>query len=167
MDAATAALNSAIAGLVTTTAATATVNTDALTAAIAATETLTGSGYTADSWAALEAAMQNANAVLSDPDATQDEVDEATAALIAALDALVAATGDDEDDYTDSSSGSSSTKSGSSSSSSTTSSGSSSSSSSSPKTGDTFQLLLWVILLAGSAIGLVIYFRRKRTDNAE
>ncbi|MCD7929355.1 MAG: DUF11 domain-containing protein [Clostridiales bacterium] len=50
----------------------------------------------------------------------------------------------------------------------TTTSSSSSSKSSTPKTGDTFRLTLWVLLLAGSAAGLlVLYFRRKSSDDAE
>ncbi len=45
---------------------------------------------------------------------------------------------------------------------------SSSSKSSSPKTGDSFWLMLWVLLLAGSAAGLLaLYFRRKNSDDAE
>ncbi|MCD8396217.1 MAG: DUF11 domain-containing protein, partial [Lachnospiraceae bacterium] len=44
----------------------------------------------------------------------------------------------------------------------------SSSKSSSPKTGDSFRLMLWVLLLAGSAAGLLaLYFRRKNSDDAE
>ncbi|MCD7757719.1 MAG: DUF11 domain-containing protein [Clostridiales bacterium] len=40
--------------------------------------------------------------------------------------------------------------------------------SSSPKTGDSFQLTLWVLLLAGSAAGLLaLYFRRRNSDDAE
>ena len=44
--------------------------------------------YTAESWAALEEALAAAEAVLADPSATQEEVDAATAALRAAIDAL-------------------------------------------------------------------------------
>lgn len=47
--------------------------------------------YTAESWAALEEALAAAEAVLADPAATQEEVDAATAALRAAIDALVLA----------------------------------------------------------------------------
>ncbi len=44
--------------------------------------------YTEDSWAALEKALANAQAVVSDPDATQDDVEEAEEALKTALDNL-------------------------------------------------------------------------------
>ncbi|MCD8335139.1 MAG: sortase B protein-sorting domain-containing protein [Clostridiales bacterium] len=169
--------------------------------------TLTQSGYTTESWDALQTALAAANAVLNNPDASQSEVESAIAALTSAVDALVAVDEGDENTSTssggsstdsstssDSSTGSSTSSDGSSSSSSTSSDGSSSSSStssdnsssssstssddsstgsssssstSSPKTGDASQMMLWVILLAGSATGLVINFHRKRTDNAE
>lgn len=44
--------------------------------------------YTAETWADLEEALAAAEAVLADPAATQEEVDAATAALRAAIDAL-------------------------------------------------------------------------------
>ena len=44
--------------------------------------------YTAETWADLEEALAAAEAVLADPTATQEEVDAATAALRAAIDAL-------------------------------------------------------------------------------
>ena len=47
--------------------------------------------YTAESWADLEEALAAAEAVYADPAATQEEVDAATAALRAAIDALVLA----------------------------------------------------------------------------
>lgn len=53
--------------------------------------------YTAETWADLEEALAAAEAVLADPAATQEEVDAATAALRAAMDALElaeASTGD-------------------------------------------------------------------------
>lgn len=53
--------------------------------------------YTAETWADLEEALAAAEAVLADPAATQEEVDAATAALRAAIDALElanASTGD-------------------------------------------------------------------------
>ena len=50
---------------------------------------LSESSYTSGSWAVLEQAMAQAKAVLDDPDATQNEVDAAHDALIAALEGLV------------------------------------------------------------------------------
>ncbi len=44
--------------------------------------------YTEESWAALEEALANAKAVMNDRNATQKEIDEAAAALNAAIDAL-------------------------------------------------------------------------------
>ena len=62
-------------------------------------EGLKKGNYTEASWKALEKALKEAKAVLADPDATQDEVDAATAALKAAIAALelnkAADTGDD------------------------------------------------------------------------
>ncbi|MCC8075174.1 MAG: fibronectin type III domain-containing protein [Clostridiales bacterium] len=68
------------------------VDTSALTAAIEQAEALTESDYTSSTWAALETALESAKTVAANADATQDEVDEATSALTAAIDALAAAT---------------------------------------------------------------------------
>ncbi|MCD8050255.1 MAG: fibronectin type III domain-containing protein [Clostridiales bacterium] len=65
-----------------------TVDTAALTAAIEKAETLTESDYTADSWAAMQAALETAKAVAANDSAAQTEVDEAAAALTSAIDAL-------------------------------------------------------------------------------
>ncbi len=65
-----------------------TVDTSTLSAAITQAEALTESDYTSSSWADLETALENAKTVLADSAATQDEVDSATAALTAAIDAL-------------------------------------------------------------------------------
>ncbi|MCD8354442.1 MAG: fibronectin type III domain-containing protein, partial [Clostridiales bacterium] len=70
------------------TAAAVTVDTTALTAAIEQAEALTGSDYTATTWSALETALTAAKDVAANADATQTEVDEAAAALTAAIDAL-------------------------------------------------------------------------------
>ncbi|MCD7887754.1 MAG: hypothetical protein LUG44_09125, partial [Clostridiales bacterium] len=79
--------------------------------------TLTQSGYTTESWDALQTALAAANAVLNNPDASQSEVESAIAALTSAVDALVAIDEGDED--TSTSSGGSSTDSSTSSDSST------------------------------------------------
>ncbi|MCD8354383.1 MAG: fibronectin type III domain-containing protein [Clostridiales bacterium] len=65
-----------------------TVDTSTLSAAITQAEGLTESDYTSSTWAALETALENAKTVLADSAATQSEVDEATAALTAAISAL-------------------------------------------------------------------------------
>ncbi|MCD8191093.1 MAG: fibronectin type III domain-containing protein [Clostridiales bacterium] len=59
-----------------------------LTTTASQASALTESDYTAESWAALEAALENANAVLNNADASQSEVEEALAALTAAISAL-------------------------------------------------------------------------------
>ncbi|MCD7760561.1 MAG: cell wall-binding protein, partial [Clostridiales bacterium] len=139
------------------------VDTSELEAAIGDAEALFESDYTSDSWADLEAALEAAKAVLADANATQDEVDEATAALIAAMDGLVAAM-DDGDDTTDSSGSGSGSSSGSSSSSSSSSS-STSKTSGSTKTGDSSNLVLWIVLAVcavAAAVAVVVLRKRQQ-----
>ena len=62
----------------------------ALDAAISAAEALDENAYTAESWAALTEALENARAVSADPNADQETVDAALAALNAAVAALEA-----------------------------------------------------------------------------
>ena len=85
VDAATAALRTALEGLVEK------ADTAALEAAVAEAEALDGSKYTEDSYAAVTAALEAAKAVLSNENATQEEVDGALAALNAAVEGLVEA----------------------------------------------------------------------------
>ena len=66
------------------------ISTDELKKAIEAAEALTESDYTADSWAAMQAELQEAKGELKDPK-TQATVDEATHHLNAAIEALVKA----------------------------------------------------------------------------
>lgn len=66
------------------------ISTDELKKAIEAAEALTESDYTADSWAAMQAELQEAKDGLKDPK-TQATVDEATHHLNAAIEALVKA----------------------------------------------------------------------------
>ena len=66
------------------------ISTDELKKAIEAAEALTESDYTADSWAAMQAELQEAKDELKDP-MTQATVDEATHHLNAAIEALVKA----------------------------------------------------------------------------
>lgn len=66
------------------------ISTDELKKAIEAAEALTESDYTADSWAAMQAELQEAKNELKDPK-TQATVDEATHHLNAAIEALVKA----------------------------------------------------------------------------
>lgn len=66
------------------------ISTDGLKKAIEAAEALTESDYTADSWAAMQAELQEAKDELKDPK-TQATVDEATHHLNAAIEALVKA----------------------------------------------------------------------------
>lgn len=75
-------------------------DTTALEAAIAKAEALNSALYTEDSFAAVNNALAEAKAVLADSDASQEQVDAATAALNDAVSALVAdgdnsQTGDD------------------------------------------------------------------------
>ncbi len=64
-------------------------DTEALEAAIARAQGLNEAYYTADSWNAVEEALADAEAVLARADATQTEIDAATAWLTEALGALV------------------------------------------------------------------------------
>ena len=64
------------------------VDTSALEEAIAKAEELTEEDFTEESWAALEEAKENAEAVLADPTATQSEIDAAAEALEEAIAAL-------------------------------------------------------------------------------
>ncbi len=64
------------------------VDTSELEAAIKAAEAVKKDKYTDETVAALEAALKDAKAVLADPVATQDEVDDAAEALRAAIKAL-------------------------------------------------------------------------------
>lgn len=66
------------------------ISTDELKKAIEAAEALTESDYTADSWAAMQAELQEAKDELKEPK-TQATVDEATHHLNAAIEALVKA----------------------------------------------------------------------------
>lgn len=66
------------------------ISTDELKKAIEAAEALTESDYTADSWAAMQAELQETKDELKDPK-TQATVDEATHHLNAAIEALVKA----------------------------------------------------------------------------
>lgn len=66
------------------------ISTDELKKAIEAAEALTESDYTADSWAAMQAELQEAKDELKDPK-TQATVDKATHHLNAAIEALVKA----------------------------------------------------------------------------
>ena len=64
------------------------VDKSALNAKIAEAESLDGTKYTEDSWAVLEQALTSAKAVAKKQDATQEEVDSALEALVAAIDGL-------------------------------------------------------------------------------
>ena len=65
------------------------VYTDTLSALIASAEKLIESNYTPESWAPFAQALAAAKAVLAEANATQAQVEEASAALIAARDGLV------------------------------------------------------------------------------
>ena len=87
VNAAVSAIDEAVKGLVTETPEPGDkVDTSALEAAIAAAEALKADDYTAESWAELQAAVDSAKAALESTD--QKVVDEAAAALTAAIDAL-------------------------------------------------------------------------------
>ncbi|MBR0161142.1 MAG: FIVAR domain-containing protein, partial [Oscillospiraceae bacterium] len=87
VDTATTALNDAVTALVPATPAE--VDKSQLEAAIAYAEGLTASDYTADSWAAVQTALNSAKTVYAKADATQDEVDNAQITLDNAVAALV------------------------------------------------------------------------------
>ena len=61
---------------------------EALNAAIAKAEALNEADYTADSWAAMQEALNNAKSVAADEDADQNAIDAAVQALNAAIEAL-------------------------------------------------------------------------------
>lgn len=71
--------------------ATPAVNKDQLRAAVESGGKLASSGYTSQSWATFAQALERARQVLADPNATQEQVDEALNALNTARDALVRA----------------------------------------------------------------------------
>ena len=83
IDAALAALEAAIAGLA------ARADKSYLLEAIEIVKALDGSKFTSDSWAALQAALAAAEAVAADPNATQEEVLEATRNLNIAAERLI------------------------------------------------------------------------------
>ena len=99
VDAAAAALRAAMDALELAEETTGAVDKSQLKKTVGVAEGLKKGNYTEASWKALEKALKEAKAVLADPDATQDEVDAATAALKAAIAALelnkAADTGDD------------------------------------------------------------------------
>lgn len=74
------------------------VNKDGLKAVIEAAKAIKPSGYTDDSYQALQQALQNAQAVYDNPDATQEEVDNASSELGAKLRALVASGGGSDEE---------------------------------------------------------------------
>ena len=78
-------------------AAPAAVDKTGLQAKVDEAKALTEADYTAESWAALQTALKNAQDVLGKTDATQDEVDAQLTALTAAVDALVKAAAPDPD----------------------------------------------------------------------
>lgn len=86
VDAAETALREAIAALKT--ADKAEVDTSKLEEAIKKAEKLDKDAYTKESWTVLEGALEDAKAVLADSDATQEEVDAAADALLAAINGL-------------------------------------------------------------------------------
>lgn len=88
VDAATAALNQAIEGLVPA-GNPVIADKSALDSAIASAEAVETDRYTEDSVAALTAALEAAREVRADEEATQDEVDAAAADLLEAMDHLV------------------------------------------------------------------------------
>ena len=101
VDAATAALNTAITNLVIaeepeTPEEPAAADKAALVSAIASAEAVEAEEYTEDSIAALTAALDAAKAVAADEEATQEEVDAAAADLLAAIENLVTALEPDE-----------------------------------------------------------------------
>ncbi|OUO34961.1 hypothetical protein B5F84_04945, partial [Olsenella sp. An290] len=96
VDAAASALDAAVAGLTDEVVEPEPVEKGELQSAADAASGLAESDYTAESWGPFAEALDQAQAVLSDPDATQDEVDAALAALTAARDALVRADAGEE-----------------------------------------------------------------------
>ena len=89
VDAATAALTEAMKALEQKPAAEP-ADKDALNAVIAEANALNANSYTEETWAALQEALAAAEAVANDPDATQESVDNAAAALRRAIAGLEA-----------------------------------------------------------------------------
>lgn len=85
VDDAVSALQTAINNLVEET----TVSKTALNNKLDEAKAITSDGYTADSFAALQTAISDAQAVYDDTDATQSEVDESVSSLQGAIDGLV------------------------------------------------------------------------------
>jgi uncharacterized protein YjdB len=67
------------------------VDKTSLKAKVAEVADLVEADYTAETWAALQTALEAANAVIADEDATQEQVDDALQALQAAIEGLVEA----------------------------------------------------------------------------
>lgn len=98
VDAATAALNDAMDALVLVSSSSdAEIVTDALEKLILKAEGLQRIMYSADSFAAMEEALDAAKAVLENPEKTQSMVNEAAATLRAAINALVLVSGEAPD----------------------------------------------------------------------
>lgn len=87
VDAAASALQDAMEALVE--AGKPNADTSALEEALESIQGLNKNDYTAESWAVLEQAVNNAQALLQDKDAGQDEVDAAAQAILDAVDGLV------------------------------------------------------------------------------
>ncbi|MCD8052799.1 MAG: hypothetical protein LUF00_01870 [Lachnospiraceae bacterium] len=166
VDEATAALNAAIEALEEADASSGTVEVDTteLNAAIEEAEALDEDDYTADSWSALQDALEAALAVADDEDATQEEVDEAAAALAEAIEALEESDTDDEEETTEEDEEETTEEDDDNSTSSKTSGSSSSSSGSS--TGDNSRILLWAILaLMAAALATGLWFRQRHMED--
>ncbi len=128
-----------------------------LQAEIDVAKALNESEYTAKSWSAFADALKNAEAVLADENATQEEVDQALAALQAAEEALEPLEdGNTNGNHTSGSTGG------------TGDAGDTGSGSQAAKTGDTSQPGLWILLMAACAAVVVdTGVIRKRKSNCK
>ena len=121
-----------------------TVDTTELEEAVEKAEALKPEDYTADSFAAVETALEEAAAVLADPDATQAEVDAAADKLNAAIKALVQAE-DEEDETTKPSETTKPTE--------TT----KPDTGGNAGTGDESSIYLWIALLGASFVAIIVF----------
>lgn len=146
------------------------VDTSELESAVETAMAVDASRYTEESYAAVSAALANAEKVLADENSTQEQIDAALAALNNALAALEEAEADSSDNgetgIGDSSESTGSEGTGSEDTDSSTADPGNGEAvmTTSPKTDDGFNMLYVLILFAGAALVGFVYYRRKETD---
>lgn len=124
------------------------VNKDGLKAVIEAAKAIQPSGYTAVSYQALQQALQNAQAVYDNPDATQEDVDNAASELGSKLRALVEDSGSGPDEEAPGASNPDDGKPG--------------GNDKAPQTGDVTNITPWAVLAVISGTGCVFAMLKKK-----